>query len=343
MSLSKIVLPARLFAIILILTAISFTSCNVFNPKNKTKVAVRPLFEKADIESLKEEVNRFADAKSLSSKIYIKFEDNTFAESGIAEKYKTADGEIIVQRPANIYFAVKVPFVGTDIAQMTSNGNEFCVAVLYGVDEKYKKFVCGSNNADYTKLRDKISQQNGDSTTEKRAISAFASLRPQHFTESLLMSPIKIKDDGFIYVQSEFEQEETDTSTQKGGAASRLIRGYYFLDELKVGEDGNAKIMRRFWFNRVVKVNLARQQVFDNDGQLITDIVYGAEGKIGENGELTMPLKVTVTRPQEKYKVTLEYKSPQLVKVGKDYDAKTFNLVNRWNLPEVDLDKQKPE
>lgn len=328
----KISLP-----LVFIVTILFGTSCRI---QTKQKVAVRPLFENTDIEGLKAEIKRFAGVESLQSKIDIYFEDYTFAGVGISKKYQRADGMVILQRPAKINFTVEVPFVGTDIAQMTSDGEKFCVAVLYGVEEKYKRFVCGTNKADYSKLREKLDTQENGNGDEKKAISVFASLRPQHFTDALLMRPIM---SDYIYVQSEFEQEETDSSTKSGTAASRLIRGYYFLDEVKNGDNGNAKIMRRFWFNRVGKMNLARQQVFDEQGKLVTDIVYGAEQDLGENKEFKLPFSVTVTRPQEKYKVTLSYKSPESVKMNKEYKPSIFILENRTNLPEVNLDEQKPQ
>ena len=67
----------------------------------------------------------------------IVFEDTSFAEAGIAEKYKQADGQITVQRPGKIYLIIQVPFIAKDIAQMTSNGESFRVAVLQG-DDKYR-------------------------------------------------------------------------------------------------------------------------------------------------------------------------------------------------------------
>jgi hypothetical protein len=66
----------------------------------------------------------------MRAKMDLKFEDNSFAEIGIAEKYKTADGEVVVQRPANILLKVQVPIIKTDVAQMTSDGEKFRVAIL---------------------------------------------------------------------------------------------------------------------------------------------------------------------------------------------------------------------
>ena len=118
-----------------------------------------------------------------------------------------------------------------------------------------------------------------------------------------------------------------------------MIRGYYLLDELKRNGDNDFKIGRRFWFNRVGGINLTRQQIFDKDGVLETDIYYGAEQKSAE-GNISFFGEVTVTRPQERYSVKLTYQDPASVVVGKTYDPGVFLLENTWQLPEVDLDKQ---
>src|SRR6478609_936424 len=110
--------------------------------------------EDATHEQLMAEVNRFARVNSLRAKMYLKFEDNSFAQFGSKEVYRQADGEVVVQRPANILLKVSVPVIKTDVAQMTSDGEKFRVAILQdGGSGKYKKFVIGSNNADYSKLQ----------------------------------------------------------------------------------------------------------------------------------------------------------------------------------------------
>ncbi len=63
-----------------------------------------------------------------------------------------------------------------------------------------------------------------------------------------------------------------------------------------------------------------------------------------ETGEYNnLPLRVEVTRPKEKYKMSLTYQSPEAVSIGKSYKEEVFVLENRWNLPEVDLDKKLEE
>ncbi|HQU82655.1 MAG TPA: hypothetical protein PKY59_06010 [Pyrinomonadaceae bacterium] len=290
------------------------------------------------------EINRFAKVNSMRAKMDLKFEDNSFADIGIAEKYKSADGEVVVQRPSNIMLKVQVPVIKTDVAQMTSDGEKFRVAVLQdGGDGKNKKFIVGSNNADYSALQKNIDNLdlNGGQTAKQNA-KAFSNLRPQHFTEAMLVRPIDTANN--IYVQSTSFVEEFDIDAKKKSPTRWVLRGYYLLDEIHKGEDGNMKISRRFWFDRAGGIRLARQQIFDAKGEIESDIVYGASGNLSTSPDYAnLPLRIEVTRPKEKYKMSLTYQSPESVSVGKTYPAKAFVLENTWGLEVVDLDKKLEE
>ncbi len=296
--------------------------------------------EDATQEQLVEQVNRLAKVNSMRAKMYLQFEDNSYAEVGIAEKYKRADGEIVVQRPGKIFLKVQVPFVKTDVAQMTSDGEKFRVAILEdGGSGKYKKFVIGSNNADYSGLQTEVSQMDFNNKGFKQNVNAFSNLRPQHFTDAMLMRPIDAAD--FSYSQSTILEEEKTPDVAKKSPLKNVLRGYYLLDELRKNQDGSLTVSRRFWFDRVGTVRLARQQIFDERGEIESDITYGKAGNLTETGEYKdLPLKIEVTRPKEKYKMSLTYQSPESVSIGKTYNAEVFVLENRWSLEEVDLDKK---
>ena len=328
-----------------VLLALTLNGCGIFSPK--TKVSTVTLLKSADAtqSQLLEQINRFAKINSMRAKMDLMFEDNSFAESGIAEKYKTADGEVVVQRPANILLKVQVPIIKTDVAQMTSDGTKFRVAILEdGGSGKYKKFVLGSNDADYSALREEVSKMDfdGNSKALKQNVNAFSNLRPQHFTDAMLMRPIDTTN--FSYLQSTIFQEEFNTDVKKKSPLARVLRGYYLLDEVRKNDDGSLSITRRFWFDRVGGIRLARQQIFDAKGEIESDIVYGAIGNLTDTGEYNnLPLRIEVTRPKEKYKMSLTYQSPESVTIGKTYKPDVFVLENRWNLPEVDLDKKVQE
>lgn len=329
------------FYLLLFLSFVIFLSgCGLITPNEKVERAKLLKVEDATQTDLMATVSRFAKMNSMSAKMYLKFEDNSYAEVGLAEKYKTADGVVVVQRPANILLKVQIPIVKSDIAQMTSDGEKFRVAILNdGGSGKYKKFVVGTNNADYTPLQQEVDRINGDAQQLKQNVNAFSNLRPQHFTDAILVRPID--NEKFDYLTTTITQEEFDVDAKKKSPVKWVLRGYYLLDEIRRNENGDLIISRRFWFDRVGTVRLARQQIFDAKGEIESDITYGKEGNLTTTGEYNqLPLQIIVTRPKEKYKMRLEYQSPEDVTIGKTYQEKVFSLENTFNLEEVDLDKK---
>jgi hypothetical protein len=325
--------------ILLLATALIFVSgCNVVKKESGTPTLLKT--ENASQAELMTEVNRFASVKSMRAKMDLKFEDNSFAQFGSKEVYRSADGEVVVQRPASIYLKVQVPVIKSDVAQMTSDGEKFRVAILQdGGSGKYKKFVIGTNSADYSKLQQDLNAANGEPAGEiKQNVNAFANLRPQHFTDAMLVRPTE---DKYLYAHSTTYQIEEDVTQKKKSPLRVVNRGYYLLDEFDRRESGELKILRRFWFDRVGGIRLARQQIFDEKGEIASDITYGREGKLTDTSDYPrLPLQILVTRPQEKYSMRLTYQTPEAVTIGKTYPAAAFVLQNSWELEEVDLDKK---
>ncbi len=375
-------------------------------PGVKSKVTVPQLLapqQVADTNQLIAEINKLAAVQSLRGKVDIQFLDTSFARCGIAEKYRTADGTFILQRPGKVNLAIQIPFVGSDIAKMTSDGEQFRVAVLQG-EERFRRFVRGTNNAVYQRLE--MNMDDGDcgddnkrerAATQQRAVGALSGLRPQHFTDALLIRPVA-QDANTIYTRSEFFQEEADNRTaaerkkngngNKGNSGNRIVRSYYLLDELvpfngSLNNASQARIARRFWFDRYQGIRLARLQTFDEQGQLLTDVLYKEPRTFGgnnlarqtENGEdaltnnaltnslsnntttnntttnlapfsIVLPSRIEVTRPQDRYSISITYQAPESVILNRPYNDNVFLLANEWSLPEVDLDKnrsQEPE
>jgi hypothetical protein len=319
--------------------------CGLFGTHKKVQVPqlLTPLSEAAK-SRLITEVNRLASVRSLHGKVDIEFEDTSFAESGIAEKYKQADGTVTLQRPGQIYLIIAVPFIAKDIAQMTSNGETFRVAVLQGED-KYRRFVKGTNSAVYEKLDGDTAGPDAPKgkkgrMNEKQTVTALSNLRPQHLTDALMISPIVVgSQSGLTYVQSEFYQEEADSRPEKRGA--RVVRGYYLLEEISQAGTNDARLLRRLWFDRVNGIRLARIQSFDENGLLTTDVSYWDEKPIGETGQTRLPVRVEITRPHDHYKLSITYQTPATVDVDKEFRPEAFVLENRWQLSEVDLDARQ--
>src|SRR6266567_7473374 len=204
------------FGLTLILSVLVgiIAGCSTHKTVGVSKV-LTPLSEAA-MPQLMAEVNRLATIRSIHGKVDIQFEDTSFAISGIAEKYRTADGTITLQRPGKVYLVIQVPLIAADVAQMTSDGEHFRIAIIKG-DEKYRRFVSGTNNAVYQKLDTdgREQEKKGKLKTEAQTVQALSNLRPQHLTDALLVSAIDLHAPGLMYAQSEFFQSEKDT-TQPG-------------------------------------------------------------------------------------------------------------------------------
>src|SRR6185369_2928357 len=162
--------------------------------------------KKASKDYLIQEINRLSTVTSLHGKVDIQFEDTSFATSGIADQYRLVDGTLTLQRPSKIYLIIQFAFV--DIAQMASDGEHFSVAVLKG-DDKYRRFVKGTNSANYQRLETNgTDPKTNKEKTEKQTVSALSNLRPQHFTDAFMIRPIE-PNNSLTYVQSEFFNEES--------------------------------------------------------------------------------------------------------------------------------------
>src|SRR6266403_2795063 len=106
------------------------TACHIVHKPVEVEKLLTPLSQ-ADTAQLIRVVNNLAAARSIHGKVDIQFEDTSFATSGIAEKYRTVDGSITLQRPGKVFLVIQGP-LAIDIVQMTSDGEHFRIAILKG-------------------------------------------------------------------------------------------------------------------------------------------------------------------------------------------------------------------
>ncbi len=336
----RIVISRLLLSVVVLSVLLLTSGCGLFGAKRKIQVPqlLTPLTD-ANKDRLIQEINRLSTVRSIHGKVDIQFEDTSFASSGVADRYRLVDGTITLQRPGKIYLVIQFTFV--DIAQMASDGEHFRVAVLQG-NERYKRFVKGTNSAVYPKLDTETVPnsvaKNDKQKSEKETVSALSNLRPQHLTDAFMIRPIETNG-AFVYAQTEFFQEEPDTRRQAEKGA-RIMRGYYLLEEFSQATPGDAKLSRRFWLDRVGGIRLARVQTYDDRGALITDVSYHNEKSLGSTTTASLPSRVEITRPQDQYKLSITYQDSASVELNREYGPKAFVLENKWDLPEVDLDVQ---
>src|SRR5436190_19620978 len=302
---------------VLVAALLFISGCNLFHIKSKrveTEKLLTPIAN-ANTSDLISAVNKLVGVKSIHGLVDIQFQDNSFARLGLAEKYRTVAGSITLQRPGKIYLIIQTPLVASDIVQMTSDGEHFRIAILQG-DNKIRKFVKGTNNAVYAKLDMDGNGKTTDKNTEALTVNALSNLRPQHLTDALLLNPINLQTPGTLYVQSEFFESEKDETKDSN---KRVLRGYYFLDEVVANGEKGARLSRRFWFDRVGGVRLARMQSFDENGALANDVTYGPLTRFGSEGEVILPARVSLTRPHDQYKISITYQTPESLTINHEY------------------------
>ena len=80
---------------------------------------------------------------------------------------------------------------------------------------------------------------------------------------------------------------------------------------------------RRFWFDRVNGIRLARVQTFDDQGRLITDVSYSNEKTLGSSTTASLPSRIEITRPQDQYKLSISYQDSTSVELNRESNDRT--------------------
>ncbi len=306
--------------------AILSASCSglVTKTDNTIPKLLTPLAE-ASFDGLIKQLQPFTDLRSLrTSQAYL-----LFVDAAAQERYRfEADSTLILQRPDKIRMLISASF-GTKIADMVSESNHFRVAI-YNPTE-YRQFLIGTNDADYSAWLQKLKGRDKE--------SALSQARPFHFTEALMMRPVALSDPRFVFGMEEALVDEPDARPRaKKGA--RVLRSFYVISELEVSPEGQgpARVRRRFWFDRANGARFARQQIFDQQGQLTTEVLYSDYKKLGSSGEAVWPGVIWVNRPHEGYMARLTFNDEKF-EINPDLKPNAFALENTEKLRETDLDK----
>lgn len=123
----------------------------------------------------------------------------------------------------------------------------------------------------------------GRNDLETHSKNKLANLRPQHFLEAMIVRP----------VDPVHETAVLENLTDEDNAV-------YILHILReVG--GRPVLARNIWFDRL-NLNLVRQQIFDADGNILSDARYADWGVF--NG-VRFPKRIDINRPQDEYGVVM--------------------------------------
>ena len=110
-------------------------------------------------------------------------------------------------------------------------------------------------------------------------------LRPQHFLDALIVRPIDLKN--FHVMMENFTDEDN---------------AYYILHEVREASSGELRLSRTIWFSRV-DLLMARQMIFDDTGNILTDARY-SQWRSYDN--VSFPKHIEINRPRDEYAVVID-------------------------------------
>src|SRR5687767_9216392 len=182
-----LMIRAGLFAAVLALVITGSSCAGLVRTKDYSIPKMVEPRADAEFDDLLKQLRPFTDLQGLkTSQVYIRFLDAV-----TSQRYFEASSILVLQRPDKIRLIIQTPGISSRIADMVSEANKFKVAIFYG---DYKRFLIGTNNADYSAWVAKIGE---------KGKTALASARPFHFTEALMIRPLRTGEPGVAYTMEE--------------------------------------------------------------------------------------------------------------------------------------------
>ena len=275
-------------------------------------------------------INMHSEIKTFSAQAENVIVRNYFTgEDTKAEQFPAAAGLIRFQRPENTF--MRVTFLSAKVADMASDGHQFSLAIFRPSDKR--RFIYGSNIKDIDRMNAEQLQEKKDDQLKKAG--GLVNMRPQHITDSFLIKPITPGTGNEVF-REEVRQAESDARQNK---KNRLVeKTYYVVYVLEHGENGRAKLRRKFWFDRTLPdTPLVRQQLFENgEGIILSDITYSDWFTVPDTNR-KFPGVVTIDRRNDGYRLMIELEKDS-VEINAPLPEKLFKLENNEDLEEVNLD-----
>lgn len=124
----------------------------------------------------------------------------------------------------------------------------------------------------------------GRNSVEQPSQNKLENLRPQHFVDAMLVRPID--PDAKVLFENYTDEDNA----------------YYILHEVQEAPGGELRLARTIWFNRL-DLSIARQLIFDDGGNILTDARYSDWHAYDNVG---FPKHVEINRPRDEYGVVID-------------------------------------
>jgi hypothetical protein len=138
----------------------------------------------------------------------------------------------------------------------------------------------------------------GRNSIDALSSNKLENIRPQHFVDALVVQPVDLKTDKVVM------ENFTDADN-----------AYYIIHEIRELPDGKLQPRRAIWFSRL-DMTMARQMIFDETGNLLTDARY-TQWHSYDN--IAFPKHIEIDRPRDEYVMVLDIVKMDINKgVGSD-------------------------
>jgi outer membrane lipoprotein-sorting protein len=137
----------------------------------------------------------------------------------------------------------------------------------------------------------------GRNAIEQPSANKLENLRPQHFLDALVVQPVDTQHSKVMLMN--FTDEDN---------------AYYVIYEIHETLDGTLHLQRTIWFSRL-DLTLARQMIFDDTGNPLTDARYS---QWHSYDNVPFPKHIEINRPRDEYAMVLDVVKMDINKGIKD-------------------------
>jgi hypothetical protein len=190
---------------------------------------------------------------------------------GVAKDYTTFRGHILMRKPELLRVLGQVPFLGTKMFDMASDGKNFTLLI-----PSRNKAVKGSN------------------TLKKKSASQVENMRPGFFFDAMVVRGLEPGDEYMV---------TSDSDTVEDAAKKHLfLVPEYILSIMRV-KPGSHELapVRVVHFHREDLLPY-EQDLYDSNGTLETVVLYASYANYGTS---LYPSRVTIKRPLEDFQIIL--------------------------------------
>ena len=250
---------------VLLLSGCLFTTRRLPVPKAPSFVqTVQP-------EDLVRRINqRWAALDSLTATVEFQASELRTKE-GVAKDYTTFRGHILMRKPELLRVLGQVPFLGTKMFDMASDGKNFTLLI-----PSRNKAIKGSN------------------TLKKKSASQVENMRPGFFFDAMVVRGLEPGDEYMV---------ASDTDTVEDTAKKHLYLVPEYILSIMRRKPGSHELapVRQVHFHREDLLPY-EQDLYDSNGTLETVVLYASYANYGTS---LYPSRVTIKRPLEDYQIIL--------------------------------------